>query len=153
MRTYNFRVFSNHFFRHTIREMNPMTTDNTLCPLHKFNVRFISQSLWFKVATNTTLLLVTNADVFIQYITVIKVNNFGVFFWRPRLLLIIELFLIRFTIFCLASIWFVLLFSSFLTAAQALSKAWWSYCWYVPLWMEKIWKIIRNCLRMLKMGI
>jgi hypothetical protein len=48
MRTYNFRVFSNHFFRHTIREMNPMTTDNTLCPLHKFNVRFISQSLWFK---------------------------------------------------------------------------------------------------------
>jgi hypothetical protein len=63
-----------------IREMNPMTTDNTLCPLHKFNVRFISQSLWFKVATNTTLLLVTNADVFIQYITVIKVNDFGVFF-------------------------------------------------------------------------
>jgi hypothetical protein len=61
-----------------------MTTDNTLCPLHKFNVRFISQSLWFKVATNTTLLLVTNADVFIQYITVIKVNDFGVFFSIQR---------------------------------------------------------------------
>jgi hypothetical protein len=37
MWTYNFRVFSNHFFRHTIREMNPMTTDNTLFPLHKQN--------------------------------------------------------------------------------------------------------------------
>jgi uncharacterized membrane protein len=37
--------------------MNPMTTDNTVCPLHKFNVRFISQSLCFKVTTNTTLLV------------------------------------------------------------------------------------------------
>jgi hypothetical protein len=40
--------------------------------------------------SNTALLLVANADVFIGYITaVIKVNDFGVFFWRPRLLFII----------------------------------------------------------------